>query len=114
MPFSNTKELLTLPKKRTVKYCHQVVEKIFKAYYSKMKAETPPYTHALRYLAEIGGFWGVLSEEQKTFVDFLEPLNIKARYPDFKGELSKRLTHTICVELIKKTNDLHQWIKEQL
>jgi HEPN domain-containing protein len=22
--------------------CHQVVEKIFKAYYSKMKAETPP------------------------------------------------------------------------
>ena len=31
--------------------CHQVIEKIFKAYYTKQKEETPPYTHKLIYLA---------------------------------------------------------------
>jgi HEPN domain-containing protein len=36
--------------------CHQTIEKIFKAYYMKLKNENPPYTHKLSYLANTGGF----------------------------------------------------------
>ena len=94
--------------------CHQVVEKIFKAFYSKLQEDTPPYTHALRYLAERGNFWELLSEDRKSFIDFLEPLNIRARYPDYRGELSRSLTHSVCKSLIEQTQNFQQWIKEQL
>jgi len=36
--------------------CHQVIEKIFKACFSKLKTATPPYTHKLIYLARSGDF----------------------------------------------------------
>jgi len=32
--------------------CHQVIEKIFKALYSKLKEDTPPFSHKLVYLAK--------------------------------------------------------------
>ncbi|MDR2145926.1 MAG: HEPN domain-containing protein [Tannerella sp.] len=44
----------------------------------------------------------------------LEPLNIKTRYPDYKLELAKRLTPTICQEIINQTKNLQQWTKENL
>ena len=93
--------------------CHQVIEKIFKAYYSKIKEETPPYTHKLIYLAQHGGFFDLLSEEQIGFVLELEPLNIKARYPDYKKELAKQLTPAKCVEIVNKTKDLQKWMIER-
>jgi HEPN domain-containing protein len=52
--------------------CHQVAEKIFKAYYTKLKEETPPFVHKLTYLATHGGFDGLLSEEQQLFIEELE------------------------------------------
>ena len=36
--------------------CHQSIEKAFKAYYTKLKLETAPYTHSLSYLAKQGDF----------------------------------------------------------
>ena len=36
--------------------CHQVIEKIFKAYYTILKADSPPYTHDLRYIAIVADF----------------------------------------------------------
>ena len=33
--------------------CNQVIEKIFKAYFVKVKGEQPPYTHKLIRLAEV-------------------------------------------------------------
>lgn len=94
--------------------CHQVVEKIFKGYYSKLKDETPPFTHELPYLAHTGGFYDSFSEEQKNFIDLLNPLNIRARYPDYKKELVKELTASRCQAIIENTHKLQQWIKEKL
>jgi HEPN domain-containing protein len=94
--------------------CHQAVEKIFKGYYSKLKDETPPFTHELPYLANKGGFYNFLSEEQKDFIDRLNPLNIRARYPDYKKELIKELTVSRCQMIIENTKKLQQWIKEKL
>ncbi|GHT44762.1 DNA-binding protein [Bacteroidia bacterium] len=94
--------------------CHQVVEKIFKAFYTKLKEETPPFVHKLTYLATHGGFYELLSEEQRLFIEDLEPLNIETRYPEYKERLLRRLTEPYCAELIINTKALLQWTKEQL
>jgi HEPN domain-containing protein len=94
--------------------CHQVVEKIFKGYYTKLIEDTPPYSHELPYLAIRAGFYDLLSEEQKIFVDRLNPLNIRTRYPDYKNTLAKMLTQERCLEIMENTKQLQQWVKEQL
>jgi HEPN domain-containing protein len=94
--------------------CHQVIEKIFKALYTKLKDETPPYTHKLIYLAQHGNFYDLLSEERINFVLEVEHLNIEARYTEYKERLLKRLTPSYCETLISKTKELQQWIKEQI
>ena len=94
--------------------CHQSIEKIFKGVFSKIKEETPPFVHKLVLIAQQGDFYEQFSEEQKNFIDLMEPLNIKARYPDDKTELAKKLNHEKCVDILNKTNHLQQWIKEKL
>jgi len=94
--------------------CHQVIEKIFKALYSKIKEETPPFIHKLLSLAEQGDFLNLLSEEQINFILEVEPLNIKTRYPEYKEQLARRLSPAYCEMLIKKTKELQKWTKEQL
>ena len=94
--------------------CHQAIEKIFKAYYSKLTKEAPPYVHKLIYLSKRGGFFDLLNEEQINFILEVEPLNIEARYPEYKERLAKRLTPFYCEYLIKQTKALQQWIKEHL
>lgn len=61
--------------------CHQAIEKVFKAFYTGIKSETAPFSHSLSYLAKKGDFYETFSEEQKNFIDQIEPLNIDARYP---------------------------------
>ena len=94
--------------------CHQTIEKIFKAVYSKIIEDTPPFVHKLVLIAQQGNFYEQFSEEQKDFIDQMEPLNIKTRYPSDKNELTRRLNHEKCVEILDKTKDLQQWIKEKL
>jgi HEPN domain-containing protein len=94
--------------------CHQTIEKIFKAYYSKLKSEVAPFSHSLSYIARKGDFYDIFSEDQKDFIDQLEPLNIEARYPSHKERLMKSLTHEKCKELIEKTQQLQEWIKSKL
>jgi len=94
--------------------CHQTIEKILKGCYTKLKEETPPFTHDLPYLAVKGGFYDLFSQGQKEFIDEIEPLNIKTRYPDYKKEVAKGLTYERCVELLEQTKILQQWIKETI
>ena len=94
--------------------CHQAIEKIFKAYFTDSKSETAPYSHSLSYLAKKGDFYEAFSEDQKDFIDLIEPLNIEARYPSHKERLMKSLTEEKCIELLQKTKDLQRWIKEKL
>jgi HEPN domain-containing protein len=94
--------------------CHQSIEKAFKAYYTKLKSETAPYTHSLSYLAKQGDYYERFSEEQKEFIDQLEPLNIEARYPSHKERLLKSLTDAKCIEIINSTIEIQKWIKERL
>ncbi len=94
--------------------CHQTIEKAFKAYYTKVKSETAPYKHSLSYLASKGDFYDSFTDDQKNFIDQLEPLNIEARYPSHKERLLKSLSDARCTDIIEKTKELQQWIKMRL
>jgi len=94
--------------------CHQVIEKIFKALYSKLKEDTPPFTHDLEYIALKSGFYDSLSKIQQDFINELNPLNIATRYSEYKEEIAKRLTPAKCAKLLEETKKLQQWTKETI
>ena len=94
--------------------CHQTIEKIFKAFYTSLKNDPAPYSHSLSYLAKKGDFYENFSEEQKDFIDQIEPLNIEARYPSHKERLLKSLSENKCKEILENTIALQTWIKTKL
>ncbi|MDP3930245.1 MAG: HEPN domain-containing protein [Bacteroidota bacterium] len=94
--------------------CHQTIEKAFKAYFTKMNPDSVPFSHSLSYIAKRAGFYEMLNESQKDFIDTIEPLNIETRYPSHKEKLLRNLSFERCEELIQKTNELQKWIKLKL
>ena len=101
--------------------CNQVIEKIFKAYFVKVKEEQPPYTHKLIRLAEESNLYKLMSEKQKDFLDVISPLNIEARYPTQKQEILTQkqeifesLNKDKCKDIIKETEELVKWIRKKL
>jgi HEPN domain-containing protein len=87
---------------------------IIKAYYCSTREDIPPYTHNLKSLAEKCELLPLFSEEQLDFIEELLPMNIEARYPTHKEKMFKILTPQKCEEIIKQTETLCQWIKQQL
>ena len=94
--------------------CHQTIEKGLKAYYVNLHNDQPPYIHNLIRLAEKAGLYERMSEDQKDFYDFLDPLNIEARYPNEKEQLLALLTYEMCEQLLQKTEGELEWIQKQL
>ena len=93
--------------------CHQVIEKALKAVVSRT-GKTPPYIHNLSKLAELAGLYARLDDDQKDFVDSLEPLDIQARYPEEKDRISRTLNADCCRRLLAQTEELYGWIKATL
>lgn len=94
--------------------CHQVIEKILKAYWSKISDAPPLKIHTLSRLAEKTGLDAKMSEDFLDFIDLLEPMNIEARYPSYKERLMKSLDEERCHYIIEKTDELRLWIKSML
>ena len=94
--------------------CHQCIEKIFKATYEYRINDTAPFVHDLMLIANKSGIFEMFDEKQIEFIELLSPLNIKARYPDYKRKLVKEMTKTVCEDLIIKTHKLQQWTKEKI
>ena len=94
--------------------CHQVIEKILKAYWSGTQPNDPPYIHNHKRLAEGGGLYGKMSKEQKDFINTLNNFNIEARYPEDKQALHSLLSKETCRYIIDETKRMTEWIKEEL
>jgi len=92
--------------------CHQVIEKILKSYYWKILKEEPPYIHNLSVLSKKSNLFDTFTEEQKDFLDYLEPLNIRGRYPRDKNELLHFLTDDKSQDIISNTEDIFKWIHQ--
>lgn len=94
--------------------CHQVIEKTLKAYWCKTQPEEPPYTHNLILLTSQSALADLLSDEQNLFIARVMPMNIAARYPSYKEQLSKSMNKDTCRKIIDDTKQLQQWIKNKL
>jgi len=94
--------------------CHQAVEKALKGWVCDKIVESPPYTHNLALLAQKGGLLDIMTEEQRNFIDVLDPLNIEARYPTHKEKLLKSLSQERCLKILSQTEELISWIKQKL
>ena len=94
--------------------CHQVIEKTLKAYWSAAREDDPPFIHHLANLAIRSGLYDQMTEHQQEVIAMLMPMNIEARYPDYKQKLASGLNKEMCRELINETKDLQLWIKNRL
>lgn len=91
----------------------KLLKKAFKAYFTKQKPKQRHSPIVLSFLAKRGEFYDLFAKH-KSFIDQIEPLNIEARYPSHKERLLKSLTDEKCIEIIKNTKELQQWIKAKL
>lgn len=95
--------------------CHQVLEKTLKAYWcASQGSDSMPYIHNLLRLAEGCGLKEQMSEEQLSFIDLMMPMNIEARYPDYKASIAAGLNADRCEMIISKTEGMQLWIKSKL
>jgi HEPN domain-containing protein len=94
--------------------CHQTIEKALKAYYQLREGKIPPKTHNILFLLKETALFDSLSDQQKTFMEMLQPMNIEARYPEVKDRLFKSLDREKCTKILHETQEMHAWIKEKL
>ena len=95
-------------------FCHMIAEKALKAVIAHKTGEVPPRIHDLDRLAFLGGISEDLSEEHLMLLDKLTPLQIEARYPEYKKRIMHTLTPTVCKQLLQQSEELLCWIKQQL
>ncbi len=94
--------------------CHQVIEKMLKAYWCETQDDMPPYTHNHKRLAVGCGLYDKMSGDYKHFIEVITTYNIEARYPEDKEALSKALNKDTCRNIIDTTKEIQLWIKGQL
>jgi HEPN domain-containing protein len=96
----------------TVFMCHLALEKVMKAKVEEVTDTTPPKTHDLEYLVELGRLSPDKGMEQ--FIVELSNLSVVTRYPsDFQrmlADFSKGRTEAI----LTKTKEVFQWIKKSV
>ena len=68
-------------------------------------------SHNLINIAQSCGLNSLMSEEQKSFISELMPLNIESRYPSYKQAIAEGLSEGKCRGLIDNTKSLQVWIK---
>jgi len=94
--------------------CHQAVEKILKGYFTKIKEDTPPYTHNLVDLAVKTELYDLMSDQQQALIGILNPLNIEARYPEYKNKIAQTMTNEVTQNILINTKELLQWTKQKI
>jgi len=91
---------------------HLILEKLLKAWYVKVKSNTPPFIHDLVRLAEKGNL--ILDDNQKDILDTISAFNIRGRYDDYKREFHKKCSNSFTKEWVDNIKEFREWIKKQL
>ena len=95
-------------------FCHQIAEKALKAVIAENTAEIPPKIHKLSRLADMAHLTNELSDDQIRLLVELDPLNIEARYPDYKASIAKTLNAERTTKILAETERFLCWIKKRL
>jgi HEPN domain-containing protein len=94
--------------------CHLIAEKALKAAIANITSDFPPKTHDLPKLASQTDFYDELPIQYKDLLNMLTPLQIEARYPEYKEKINALLTEYYCKGILKETEGLLCWIKQKL
>jgi HEPN domain-containing protein len=94
--------------------CHLIAEKALKAAIANITNEIPPKTHDLPKLANKTDICCDMHEDYKKLLNKLMPLQIEARYPEYKEKITALLTESYCEKLLEETEGFLCWIKEKL
>jgi HEPN domain-containing protein len=95
-------------------FCHMIAEKSLKAVIADRSGKTPPRIHDIQKLADCAGVFNNLSDEQFALIDKLTPLQIKARYPEYKELIASTLTVDTCQKILIETEEFLCWIRQLL
>ena len=93
--------------------CHQVVEKMLKAYWTATRDDMPPYIHEHKRLAELCGLYEQMDASQRTFLNEIRLMNIEARYPDYKRTVANSLNEERTRHIVEQTKQMQQWILQK-
>lgn len=93
--------------------CHQVVEKMLKAYWTASHDDLPPYIHEHKRLAELCGLYEQMDADQRTFLNEIRLMNIEARYPDYKRTVASSLNKDRSQHILDQTKQMQQWILQK-
>lgn len=91
---------------------HLATEKLLKAIYVVKKGEHAPYSHNLKYLAELAHI--ELTEDRIAKLVKITDFNIKARYPDHKRTFRKRCTEEFTRAELNQIGDIFKWLKSMI
>ena len=94
--------------------CHLIAEKALKAAIANITNEVPPKSHDLPKLADKTNIYGDMTNEYKSLLNKLTPLQIEARYPEYKEKIAAILTESYCDKLLEETEEFLCWIKGKL
>jgi HEPN domain-containing protein len=95
-------------------FCHLIAEKALKAVIAEKTDDIPPKIHDLLKLSAKGEIFDKIPPEKKQLLNKLTPLQIEARYPEYKDKISATLSNEYCGQLLKETEEFLCWIKQQL
>jgi len=95
-------------------FCHLIAEKALKSVIANLTDDAPPRIHDLNKLAFRANLLDELSDEQLSLLDQLTPLQIEARYPEYKEKIRATLTKQFCEQLLAETEEFLCWIKTKL
>ena len=95
-------------------FCHLVAEKALKAVISEVSDNVPPRTHDLHRLASVSNILNELSDDHLDLLDKLNPLQIEARYPEYKSKIASSMDQKYCVALLAETEGFLCWIRQKL
>ncbi|TAJ97873.1 HEPN domain-containing protein [bacterium] len=90
--------------------CHLALEKTLKAIAAEAQRRTPPKTHDLLYLVNLGGV--NLSREHLDFIGKINNASIPTRYPE---DLAKAITaypKGVSQSYLEKTKEVVEWLRQ--
>jgi HEPN domain-containing protein len=91
--------------------CHLCIEKILKSQYVKRYNKIAPKSHNLLWLAEEIGI--DFPDNLYKFIFRLNDASLPTRYPQELKDAIKLYSKDVTLEIINKTKELLQWIKQQ-
>lgn len=96
----------------TVFMCHLALEKVIKAKVEEVTDTTPPKTHDLEYLVELGRLSPDKGMEQ--FIVELSNLSVVTRYPSDFQRMFADFSKGRAENILTKTKEVFQWIKKSV